>query len=66
MNGVPTRYLTVGSDVFNSNASDVENYVGGSGNPIYYSNLGVNQSGNPISLLLALFFIIGVGFKIKR
>jgi uncharacterized repeat protein (TIGR01451 family) len=67
VNGVPTRYLTVEGDVISNNTSSYsEGYYGGNSNPIYYSNLGVNNSGNPISLLLALFFIMGLGFKIKR
>ena len=67
-NGVPTRYLTVEGDVIGNNTSGYagEHYGGINGGHIYYSNLGANQSGNPISLLLALFFIMGVGFKIKR
>ena len=67
-NGVPIRYLTVEGDVIGNNTSGYagEHYGGIGGGHIYYSNLGANQSGNPISLLLALFFIMGVGFKIKR
>lgn len=66
VNGVPTRYLTVEGSMDNNDTSGYAGDYGSNYNPIYYSNLEADQSGNPISLLLAILFIMGMGFKIKR
>ncbi|WP_407382015.1 Ig-like domain-containing protein [Methanobrevibacter sp.] len=65
-NAVPTRYLTVEGEASNNNSSDSSEFSYGGVNYSGYSNLGVNNSGNPILILLCSILMLFVGFKFKR
>lgn len=68
-NAVPTRYLTVEGEITNnssSNYSSIGEYSSSASNYPNYGSLNVNNSGNPILILLCSVFMVVVGFRFKR